>query len=79
MPHEDDLASARLIDETPETPRHPPGDAGEPQGTQRTSAFSRQCQAGAGFASQADDDDEDRESIADTMPADRAYNRLVHY
>ena len=39
VPHEDDLASAMLIDETPE----------------------------------------DRESIADTTPADRAYNRLVHY
>ena len=78
VPHEDDLASAMLIDETPETPRHPPGDAGEPQGTQRASAFSRQRQAGAGFDSQADDD-EDRESIADTTPAYRAYNRLVHY
>ena len=83
VPHEDDLANARLIDETPETPRHPPGDAGEPQGTQRASAFTKQRQAGAGFDSQADDDDddddEDRESIADIMPADRAYNRLVHY
>ena len=81
VPHKDDLASARLIDETPETPRHPPGDAGEPQGTQRASAFTRQRQAGAGFDSQADDDedDEDRGSIADTTPADRAYNRLVHY
>ena len=75
---EDDLASSRLIDETPETPRHPPGDAGEPQGTQRALAFTRQRQAGTGFDSQADDD-EDRESIADTTPADRAYNRLVHY
>ena len=81
VPHENDLASARLIDEIPETPRHPPGDAGEPQGTQRASAFSRQRQAGAGFDSQADgdDDDDDRESIADITPADKAYNRLVHY
>ena len=76
VPHEDNLASARLIDETP---RHPPGDAGEPQGTQQALAFTRQRQAGAGFNSQADDDDEDRESIADSTPADRAYNRLVHY
>ena len=80
VPHEDDLASARVIDETPETVRHPPGDAGEPQGSQRLSAFVRQRQAGAGFDSQADDDDDDdRASIADTKPADKAYNRLVHY
>ena len=84
MPYEDDLDSARVIDETPDTVRHPPGDAGEPQGSQRPSAFNRQCQAGAGFDSQAnddddDDDDDDRESIADTTPADKAYNRLVHY
>ena len=32
VPHEDDLAYASHIDETPETVRHPPGDAGEPQG-----------------------------------------------
>ena len=32
VPHEDDLAYASLIDETPATVRHPPGDAGEPQG-----------------------------------------------
>ena len=31
VPHEDDLAYAS-IDETPATFRHPPGDAGEPQG-----------------------------------------------
>ena len=80
VPHEDHLASARLIDETPKTPRHPPGDAGDPQAAQRASAFTKQRQAGAGFDSQADDDDDDdRESIAETTPADRAYNRLVHY
>ena len=80
VPHEDDLDSARVIDETSETVRHPPGDAGEPQGSQRPSAFIRQRQTGAGFDSQADDDDDDdRETIADTTPADKAYNRLVHY
>ena len=30
VPHEDEIASARVIDEILETPRHPPGDAGEP-------------------------------------------------
>ena len=42
VPHEDDLASASHIDETPETVRHPPGDTGEPQGSQRASGFARQ-------------------------------------
>ena len=32
VPHEDDLAYASHIDETPATVRHPPRDAGEPQG-----------------------------------------------
>ena len=32
VPHEDDLAYASHIDETPATFRYPPGDAGEPQG-----------------------------------------------
>ena len=31
-PHEDIIACDCVIDETPETPRHPPGDVGEPQG-----------------------------------------------
>ena len=79
VPHEDDLDSARVIDETPETVRHPPGDAGAPQGSQRPSAFNRQRQVGAGFDSQADDDNDDRESIADTTPADEAYNSRVRH
>ena len=32
VPHEDDLAYASHIDKTLATVRHPPGDAGEPQG-----------------------------------------------
>ena len=80
VPHEDDLASARVIDEAPETVWHPPGDTGEPQGSQRAPAFARQRQAGAGFDSQVDDDDDDdRESLVDTTPVDKAYNRLSHY
>ena len=79
MPHEDELASARVIDETPETPRHPPGNAGEPQGRRSAPAFVRHHQAGAGFDSQPEDDDDDRESNADNAPSDRAYNRLMHY
>ena len=78
VPHEDEIASARVIDETPETPRHPPGDAGEPQGRRSTPAFVKHHQAGAGFDSQPEDDD-GRESNADNTPSDRAYNRLMHY
>ena len=80
MPHEDELASASIMDETPETVRHPPGDTGEPQGSQRAPVFSRQHQAGVGFDSQVEDDDgDDRESVADIAPPDKAYNSLMHY
>ena len=51
VPHEDEIASARVIDETPETPRHPPGDAGEPQGRRSAPAFVKHHQAGAGLTS----------------------------
>ena len=67
MPHEDDLASASFMNENPGTGRHPPEDAGEPQGSHRAPVFVRQHQAGAGFESRlkhVDDDDEDRESVA---------------
>ena len=77
-PHEVDLASVRVIDETPETLRHPPGDAGEPQGRRRAPAFVSHQQAGAGFDSQPDDDD-DRESNADGASSDKTYLRLMHY
>ena len=45
VPHEDEIVSARVIDETP---RHPPGDAGEPQGRRSALAFVKHHQAGAG-------------------------------
>ena len=79
--HEDDIASARIIDETPETFRHPPGDTGEPQGGRSAPPFVRHHQAGAGFDSQPDDDedDDDRESNADSAPTDKTYIRLMHY
>ena len=80
VPREDELASASIMDETPETVRHPPGDTGEPQGSQRAPVFARQHQAGAGFDSQVeDDDDDDRESVADIAPPDKAYNSLMPY
>ena len=79
-PHEVNLTSDSCIDETPETPRHPPGDAGEPQGRRSAPAFVRHHQAGAGFDSQPDDDDDDnRESVADSAPSDKSYIRLMHY
>ena len=74
------LTSDSCIDETPETPRHPPGDAGEPQGRRSAPAFVRHHQAGAGFDSQPDDDDDDdRDSVADSAPSDKSYIRLMHY
>ena len=54
--HEDDITSVRIIDETL---RHSPGDTGEPQGRRSAPAFVRHHQAGAGFDSQPDDDDDD--------------------
>ena len=80
VPQEDFSDSDRIIDETPETPRHPPGDAGEPQGKRRAPAFVRHHQTGAGFDSQPDeeDDDDDRYSEADGAQSDKIYVRLMH-
>ena len=79
VPQEDIIACDSVIDETPETPQHPPGDAGEPQGRRSAPAFVRHHQAGAGFESQPDDDDDDRDSVADSAPSDKTYIRLMHY
>ena len=82
VPQEDIIACDSVIDETPETPRHPPGDAGEPQGRRSAPAFVRHHQAGAGFESQPDDDDDDddnRDSGADSAPSDKTHIRLMHY
>ena len=72
------------MDETPETPRHPPGDTGEPQDLRRAPAFVRHHQTGAGFDSQPDvsyrkdNDDDHRDSEADVAQSDRNYVRLMH-
>ena len=81
VPQEDFSDSDRIIDETPETPRHPPGDTGEPQGKRRAPAFVRHHQTGAGFDSQPDEDDDvdDRDSEADGAQSDKTYVRLMHY
>ena len=83
VPHESGLASAsRNLDETPETVRHHPlGDTGKPQGhSQRAPEFAKESQSGAGFDSQhEEDDDEDRESVTEIPPLDKAYTRLVQY
>ena len=79
VPHESGLASASGdMDETPKTVRHPPGDSGEPQGSQRGPEFTRQHQSGAGFESQHEDED-DRESVTEISPPDKAYNNLMYY
>ena len=81
MPRESGLASASGdMDETPETVQHPPGDTGEPHGSQRAPEFTRQRQSGAGFESQhEDEDDDDRESVTEISSPDKAYNRLMYY
>ena len=81
VPHEFGLASASGdMDETPETVRHPPGDPGEPHGSQRAPEFTRQRQSGAGFESQHEDENEDdRESVTEISPPDKAYNSLMYY
>ena len=79
VPQEDIISCDNVIDKTPETPRHPPGDAGEPQGRHSAPAFVRHNQARAGFESQPDDDDDDRDSRADSAPSDKMYLRLMHY
>ena len=83
VPHESGLASARHnLDETPETVRHPPsGDTGKPQDhSQRAPGFSKESQSGAGFESQHEEDDEDdRDSVSEIPPPDKAYTRLVQY
>ena len=81
VPQEGFSDSDRIIDKTPEIPRHPPGDAGEPQGKRRAPAFVRHHQTGAGFDSQpdVDDDDDDRDSDADGAQSDKTYVRLMHY
>ena len=84
VPHEDFSVCDRIMDETPETPRHPPGDTEEPQDLRRAPAFVRHHQTGAGFDLQPDvsyrkdNDDDDRDSEADVAQSDRYYVRLMH-
>ena len=79
VPQEDIITCDSVIDGTPETPQYPPGDAGEPQGRRSAPAFVRHHQAGAGFESQPDDDDNDRDSGADSALSDKTYLRLMRY
>ena len=80
VPHEDISVCDRIMDETPEIPLHPPGDAGEPQDLRRAPAFVRHHQTGAGFHSQPDEDndDDDRDSEADGAHSDKNSVRLMH-
>ena len=63
---QEDISVCDSMDETPDTPRHPPGDAGEPQELHRAPALVRHHQTGAGFIPHAlDEDDDERLSEAD--------------
>ena len=80
VPHED-ISVCNSMDETPETPRHPPGDTGEPQDLHRAPAFVRHHQTGAGFNSQPEDDEDDdeRHSEADEPQLEKSFVRLLNY
>ena len=84
VPHEDISVCNRIMDETPATPQHPPGDTGEPQDLRRAPAFVRHHQTGAGFHLQPDvsyrkdNDDDVRDSEANVTQSDRNYVRLMH-
>ena len=69
------------MDETPETPRHPQGDAGEPPELRRAPAFVRHHQTGAGFISHPVDDEEDDErfSEVDEPQVEKSFGRLLNY
>ena len=88
MPHESRLAqgnpSARAsVGETSETSRVPPAeDSGRPQGqdSQQDPGFAYVGQSGADYSFRQDDEeDEDRESVADLPPLDKTYSRLVNF
>ena len=79
--HEDTVPQEDIsMDETPETPRHPPGDAGEPQELRRAPAFVRHHQTGAGFIPHVlDEDDDERLSEADEPQFEKSFGRLLNY
>ena len=79
VPHEDISVCDSIMDETPETPLHPPGDTGEPQDLRRAPAFVRHHQTGTGFDSQPDEDDDERDSEADGTQLDKSFVWLLHY
>ena len=80
VPHED-ISVCDSMDETPETPRHPPGDTGEPQDLRRAPAFVRHHQTGAGLTSrpEEDEDDDERHLEADEPQLEKSFVRLLNY
>ena len=62
---QEDISVCDSMDETPETPRHPQGDAGEPQELRRAPAFVRHPQTGAGFISHSLDNEGDDERLSE--------------
>ena len=70
-----------VCDSMDETPRHPQGDAGEPQELRRAPAFVRHHQTGAGFIPHSVDneDDDERLSEADEPQFEKSFGRLLNY
>ena len=81
MVPQEDISVCDSMDENPETPRHPQGDAGEPQELHRAPAFVRHHQTGAGFISHLVDneDDDERFSEADEPQFEKSFGRLLNY
>ena len=78
---QEDVRVCDSMDETPETPRHPQRDAGEPQELRRAPAFVRHHQTGAGFISHSldNEDDDERLSEADEPQFEKSFGRLLNY
>ena len=88
VPHESRLAQGNSsvgasVGETSETSRVPPAeDSGRPQGqdSQHDTGFAYVGQSGADYLFRQDDEeDDDRESVADLPPLDKMYSRLVNF
>ena len=77
---QEDISVCDIMDETPETSRHPPGDAGEPQELRRAPAFVRHHQSGAGFFPHTvDEDDDERLLEAEEPQFEKSFGRLLGY
>ena len=80
---QDNSIARASMGKTSETSRDPPPeDTGRPQGqnSQHDPGFAYEGQSGADYSfHDNDEEDDDRESVADLPPLDRTYSRLVNF